>query len=53
MTFQELQPKVTEIIKYNTFKRRKTLSLELLSNSIDYYNWVDFILQITIPKHCT
>jgi GAF domain-containing protein len=42
MTFQELQ-KVTEIIKYNTFKRRKLLSIcELLSNSIDYYNWVGF-----------
>jgi GAF domain-containing protein len=42
MTFQELQPK-NEITLNNTFKRRKLLSIcELLSNSIDYYNWVGF-----------
>ena len=44
MTFQELQPKVTEIT-LNTAQSRdeKLLSIcELLSNSVDYYNWVGF-----------
>jgi hypothetical protein len=46
MTFQELQ-KVTEITLNTTLSRDENYSLfvELLSNSIDYYNWVDFILK--------
>lgn len=44
MTFQELQPKVTEITLNTTLSRdEKLFSIcELLSNSIDYYNWVGF-----------
>ncbi len=44
MTFQELQPKVTEIILNKTLSRdEKLLSIcQLLSDSIAYYNWVGF-----------
>ncbi|MCF6140283.1 GAF domain-containing protein [Flavobacterium sp. K77] len=44
MTFQELQPKVTEITQNTTQTRdEKLLSIcQLLSNSIPYYNWVGF-----------
>ena len=44
MTFQELQPKVTEITTNLTLSRdEKLLSVcQLLSDSIDYYNWVGF-----------
>ena len=44
MTFEELKPKITEIISNsNTSKEGKLLKIcELLSNSVDYYNWVGF-----------
>jgi len=44
MTFQELQPKVTEIILNTTLSRDEKLLCicELLRNAIDYYNWVGF-----------
>ena len=44
MTFQELQPKVTQITTNLTLSRdEKLLSVcQLLSDSIDYYNWVGF-----------
>lgn len=44
MTFEELKPKVTEITSNsNTPREEKLLKIcELLSNSIDYYNWVGF-----------
>ena len=44
MTFEELKPKVTEITKQSTISREEKLLkiCELLSNSIDYYNWVGF-----------
>ena len=44
MTFEELKPKVTEITKQSTFSREEKLLkiCELLSDSIDYYNWVGF-----------
>ena len=44
MTFQELQPKVTEITLNTCLSRdEKLLSVcQLLSNSISYYNWVGF-----------
>jgi len=44
MTFQELQPKVTEITSNATLTRDKKLLAicQLLSDSIDYYNWVGF-----------
>nr|WP_314896383.1 GAF domain-containing protein [uncultured Flavobacterium sp.] len=44
MTFQELQPKVTEITTDTTLSRdEKLLSVcQLLSDSIEYYNWVGF-----------
>lgn len=44
MTFEELKPKVTEIISIsNTSREEKLLKIcELLSTSIDYYNWVGF-----------
>ncbi|MFV5696649.1 GAF domain-containing protein [Flavobacterium sp. LB3P122] len=44
MTFQELQPKVTEITLHSTLSiDEKLLSIcQLLSDSIDYYNWVGF-----------
>jgi len=44
MTFEELKPKVTEITAHSTISREEKLLkiCELLSNSIDYYNWVGF-----------
>ena len=44
MTFEELKPKVTEITSNsNTPREEKLLKIcELLSSSIDYYNWVGF-----------
>ena len=44
MTFEELKPKVTEIISSSAISREEKLLkiCELLSNSIDYYNWVGF-----------
>ena len=44
MTFEELKPKVTEITSNsNTSKEEKLLKIcELLSNSVEYYNWVGF-----------
>ena len=44
MTFQELKPKVTEIISNNTQTRdEKLLAIcQLLNTNIDYYNWVGF-----------
>jgi L-methionine (R)-S-oxide reductase len=44
MTFEELKPKVTEITTNPTFSREEKLLkiCELLSDSIDYYNWVGF-----------
>ena len=44
MTFETLKPKVTEITTNSTFsKEEKLLEIcKLLSNSIDYYNWVGF-----------
>jgi L-methionine (R)-S-oxide reductase len=44
MTFQELQPKVTQIISKATLSREEKLQAvcQLLSDSIPYYNWVGF-----------
>ena len=44
MTFEQLKPRVTEITSnINTSKEEKLLKIcELLSNSVDYYNWVGF-----------
>jgi GAF domain-containing protein len=44
MTFEELKPKVTEITTNTTISREEKLLkiCELLSSSIDYYNWVGF-----------
>jgi len=44
MTFEQLKPKVTEITSNTTLSREKKLlkTCELLSNSIEYYNWVGF-----------
>lgn len=44
MTFEELKPKITKIISNsNTSKEEKLLKIcELLSNFVDYYNWVGF-----------
>ena len=44
MTFEELKPKVTEITSNtNTSREEKLLKIcELLSNSVEYYNWVGF-----------
>lgn len=44
MTFEDLKPKVTEITSNSTIDREEKLLkiCELLSNSIDYYNWVGF-----------
>lgn len=44
MTFEELKPKVTEIISNSTLSREEKLLkiCELLSDSIEYYNWVGF-----------
>jgi len=44
MTFEELKPKVTEITTNSIISREEKLLkiCELLSNSIEYYNWVGF-----------
>jgi GAF domain-containing protein len=44
MTFQELQPKVTEITLNKTLSRdEKLLTIcKLLNENIEYYNWVGF-----------
>jgi L-methionine (R)-S-oxide reductase len=44
MTFEQLKPKVTEIISNsNNSREEKLLKIcELLNSSIDYYNWVGF-----------
>ena len=44
MTFEELKPKVADIISNSNISREEKLLeiCELLSNSIDYYNWVGF-----------
>ncbi len=44
MTFEELKPKVTEIILNSEVSRdEKLLNIcKLLKDSIDYYNWVGF-----------
>ena len=44
MTFDNLKPKVTEITSNSTISREEKLLkiCQLLSNSIDYYNWVGF-----------
>jgi L-methionine (R)-S-oxide reductase len=44
MTFEELKPKVTEITSNSTISREEKLLkiCELLSNSVEYYNWVGF-----------
>lgn len=44
MTFEELKPKVTEITSNSTISREEKLLkiCELLSESVDYYNWVGF-----------
>jgi GAF domain-containing protein len=44
MTFKELKPKVTEITLNSAISREEKLLkiCELLSDSIDYYNWVGF-----------
>lgn len=44
MTFQELQPKVTEITTASALSRdEKLLAIcQLLSENIEYYNWVGF-----------
>ena len=44
MTFEELKPKVTEITtNTNNSKDEKLLKIcKLLSESVDYYNWVGF-----------
>ena len=44
MTFENLKPKVTEIISNFTIPREEKLLkiCELLRDSIDYYNWIGF-----------
>jgi L-methionine (R)-S-oxide reductase len=44
MTFEQLKPKVTEITSNTTISREEKLLkiCDLLSNSIEYYNWVGF-----------
>ena len=44
MTFEQLKPKVTDITSNsNISQEEKLLKIcELLSNSVDYYNWVGF-----------
>ena len=44
MTFQELQPKVTEITLNKDLSRDEKLQniCQFLSDSISYYNWVGF-----------
>lgn len=52
MTFEELKPKVTEITSNITITREEKLMkiCELLSNSIDYYNWVGFYFANHVTK---
>jgi len=52
MTFEELKPKVTEITSNITITREEKLFkvCELLSNSIDYYNWVGFYFANHVTK---
>lgn len=44
MTFDELKPKITEITTNTTLSRdEKLLAIcQILSDSVDYYNWVGF-----------
>ncbi|KIC00455.1 histidine kinase [Flavobacterium sp. KMS] len=44
MTFQELQPKITAIVAdTNQSRDEKLLNIcQLLSDNVDYYNWVGF-----------
>ena len=44
MTFEELKPKVTEITSNSRISRNEKLFniCKILSDSIDYYNWVGF-----------
>lgn len=44
MTFDELKPKVTEIITNSTISREEKLLeiCKLLHNAVPYYNWVGF-----------
>jgi L-methionine (R)-S-oxide reductase len=44
MTFDELKPKVTEIVSIpNILREEKLLKVcELLNSSVEYYNWVGF-----------
>lgn len=44
MTFEELKPKITEIVSNATTSREEKLLkiCELLNNAVDYYNWVGF-----------
>ncbi|AXG73265.1 GAF domain-containing protein [Flavobacterium arcticum] len=44
MTFEELKPKVTDILHHtNTLRNEKLLQLcHLLRDNIDYYDWVGF-----------
>ncbi len=44
MTFEELKPKVTDIISDLVISREEKLLkiCELLTNAIDYYNWMGF-----------
>ena len=52
MTFQELQPKVTEITLNTSLSRdEKLLNIcQLLSDSISYYNWVGFYFANHVTK---
>jgi GAF domain-containing protein len=52
MTFEELKPKVTEITSNITITREEKLMkiCELLSNSVDYYNWVGFYFANHVTK---
>jgi L-methionine (R)-S-oxide reductase len=44
MTFDELKPKVTEIVSTTSISREEKLLkiCELLNHNIEYYNWVGF-----------
>ena len=44
MSFQELQPKVIEVLSQNGLSRDEKLKnlCQLLSDTVDYYNWVGF-----------
>ena len=44
MIFEQLKPKITEIVSSSTISKEEKLFkiCELLNNSIDYYNWVGF-----------